>query len=411
MSALFAGESPATDRKPLDPDLLIGTSAGAMNASIILAQEVRLGSLAAAAEALKEIWVDRIAEGADRCGNGVYRIRGLPFQFFDSRCLERGLAPLLTNVVEDGAVLASESVRSAAAFVLAPDRRLRSLAQSINLTELISTLPYSESLRAVLPLADLGRSLRGLRIVAMDLSTGKVRLFNEADVRQLGYLPLLASTALPVFFPAEAIDGHHFINGTAMANTPLLPAITESDIMHIVYMDPALSNISRVRLTNVIDAIDRVMVVNFAYALNRDIQLAREINTALRLIEAGTPADQLTPMDMHALLRALARIRRREQEGNPYRKLTIHRYHPRDDLGDDLGLMNLDRERTIRISERGYADAIEHDCERNGCLRPDEPVGVHWAAAAAVPAPFPEHLTLSEASAAERRASPEAAVP
>lgn len=396
MRALFAGESPATGGEPLEPDVLIGTSAGAMNAAVVLAQEVRLGGLVAATDELRRIWVDRIAEGADRCGNGVYRIRGLPFQFFDRHCLECGFAPLLADISEDAAVLLRNAMRSAAGFVLAPERRLRNLARSINLTELISTFPFYESLREFLPLEALDRSRRRIRIVAMDLTTGKVRLFNEGDIRQLGYLPLLASTALPVFFPPRVIDGHYFINGTALANTPLLPAIAESDEMHIVYMDPAVRNISRERLSNVVDAIDRVMIVNFAYALNRDIQLAREINVALEQIEAGTPAEQLTLLDLHALLRTLARIRRREREGNPYRKLTIHRYHPRDDLGDDLGLMNLDRDRTIRIINRGYEDAVDHDCDRNACLRPDAPAGARPRTAVAMPGGPPEHLTLTE---------------
>ena len=65
MKALFSGHSPATNHVPLDPDLRIGTSAGAMNAAGVLAQEVRHGSLVAAIEKLEALWTEWIANRDD----------------------------------------------------------------------------------------------------------------------------------------------------------------------------------------------------------------------------------------------------------------------------------------------------------------------------------------------------------
>ena len=52
-------------------------------------------------------------------------------------------------------------------------------------------------------------------------------------------------------------------------------------------MDPDLHAIDPVRLESIVDSIDRLMVVNVSYMHNRDISFAREINTALEVIDAG----------------------------------------------------------------------------------------------------------------------------
>jgi hypothetical protein len=131
-----------------------------------------------------------------------------------------------------------------------------------------------------------------------------------------------------------------------------------------------------------------VLVVNFAYKLNRDIRRAGQINRALDLIAAGPPAGALSRQDALALMRSLARIRDRLQAGNPYRPLTIHRYHPRDDLGGDLGFMNLDPGRIAAVIERGYTDTLTHDCGESECIipgRPPAPPRPTTAETAAVP--------------------------
>ena len=374
MKALFAGDSPSTNKTPLDPDLLIGTSAGAMNAAGLLALEVRTGSLSGAVEALQSNWLNWVADGAPRCGNGVYRIRGLPFYYLSGNCLKRGPIPFVAEATQDAGVFFEGAVGTVADFFRSEAPRLRTLARSIDFAALISTAPFLGTLQVILPLEDFARSTRGLRVVALDLTAGQVELFNEDDVRQLGYGPLLASLALPIFFPPYQIGNQAYLNPTTLATTPLLPAIQESATMHLVYMDPDLSTINPIRLVDIVDAMDRVIVVNFAYMLNRDIQRAREINITLELIQNGVRVESLSPQEGLALLHSLAPIRARILAGNPYRPLTIHRYHPRDDLGGDLGLMNLARSRLVEIIDRGYADTVAHDCEASGCVIPGRPV-------------------------------------
>ena len=369
MAALFAGQSPSTEYTPLDPDLLIGTSAGAVNIAMVAAHEVRTGSLVAAVDAIRTLWIERIAEGANVCGNGVFRIRGIPLYLMDRACLRQGLGQIVVNASEDAAVFLRGSVGAAVDF-LGSAPPLQTLARSINLSSLVSTAPFLDTLHDILPLDELDCSTRRLRIVALDLTTGEIRLFTEDDVHKLGYEPLLCSATVPVFFPPHTSQGHVFVTGTTFATTPLLPAIDVSDTMHLVYMDPALRDISPMRLDDLIDTVDRTMVVNFAYMLDQDIQRAKALNLALALIEEGATPESLTTEEIHALLLSIARIRDRLQEGNPYRPLTIHRYHPHDDLGSDLGLMNLDRQRITELIERGYTDTIVHDCEACDCVLP-----------------------------------------
>jgi NTE family protein len=376
MKALFTGQSSATDYNPLDPDLLIGTSAGALNAAGLIAHEVRTGSLLGAVAELQSLWTDWIADGSLRCGNGVYRIRGLPFELLDRNCLDRGLTPFVREATEDAGLFVRGSFHVAARVVrslLSTDPQpTRTLAQSIDFSTLISAAPFAETLEYFVPAGTFAQSARRLRIVALDVSTGIMKLFDENDMRRLGVEPLLASTALPIFFPPRRIEGRDYVNGTTLASTPLLPAIQESATMHFVYMDPDLRAISPTRLDDIIDAMDRVMVINFASMLNRDIELAQQINTALHLIENGVRVESLSTQDVQSLLRTLPAILERAEAGNPYRPLTIHRYHPHDDLGSELGLMNLDRRRIIELVERGYHDAVAHDCEASGCVLPQQ---------------------------------------
>ena len=45
---------------------------------------------------------------------------------------------------------------------------------------------------------------------------------------------------------------------------------------------------------------------------------------------------------------------------------------PRDDLGGGiLGWLDFSRERVQRLIDRGFRDAVAHDCDRSGCVRAD----------------------------------------
>jgi hypothetical protein len=58
-------------------------------------------------------------------------------------------------------------------------------------------------------------------------------------------------------------------------------------------------------------------------------------------------------------------------QSGPFKNLTIHRYHPRDDVSGVLGLLDFNRNRIARLMDRGYKDAVEHDCRASQCVMPD----------------------------------------
>lgn len=60
-----------------------------------------------------------------------------------------------------------------------------------------------------------------LAVTATDLETGAEKVFSAGDVIE----PLLASTAMPGIFPPVAIDGNNYIDGGVANNVPIAPAV------------------------------------------------------------------------------------------------------------------------------------------------------------------------------------------
>jgi NTE family protein len=57
-------------------------------------------------------------------------------------------------------------------------------------------------------------------VIASDLATGSAVAFRQGDLRR----HVLASAAIPGIFPPVAVDGRTFIDGGVSAHVPLLPA-------------------------------------------------------------------------------------------------------------------------------------------------------------------------------------------
>jgi NTE family protein len=60
-----------------------------------------------------------------------------------------------------------------------------------------------------------------LAITATDLDTGAEKVFSSGDVVE----PLLASTAMPGIYPPVPIDGRNYIDGGVANNVPIAPAV------------------------------------------------------------------------------------------------------------------------------------------------------------------------------------------
>jgi hypothetical protein len=189
-------------------------------------------------------------------------------------------------------------------------------------------------------------------------------------VGDLGYKALLATGAIPGLFPPVEIGGHLFVDGGLLVNTPLKPAIVAGATdLHVVFLDPLLFN-SDLGSTETFDVLVRSFAIVSADRVKQDIQTARRINRALHILErlerGGTVTDSSD--DLRALGHLDGVVRRLSGGARPRRELTIHCYRPNSDLGGATDLLNFRRPRIDELIERGYQDAVLHDCKENGCV-------------------------------------------
>lgn len=123
-----------------------------------------------------------------------------------------------------------------------------------------------------------------LFICASNVMTGKIRVFTQKD---LTIDSVLASACLPFMFQAVEIEGEHFWDGGYMGNPPLFPLIYEggcSDIL-IVQLNPI--NIAELPKTSQA-ILDRVNTLSFNSSLMREM---RVINFMSKLIDKGIDDD------------------------------------------------------------------------------------------------------------------------
>jgi predicted acylesterase/phospholipase RssA len=386
LKALLGGEMAGAGYRRIEPGIFTGTSVGSFNAAIMVSQPgVPSGQTA---EDLERIWLNEIAGTAMRCGNGVIRFRGNLLRLVDPSCYASPLAPF--QQVGADAEFVGQSLFSRGLNALMTQGSLANrVLQFVDLSALISVEPFREMLRKTIPSHAIRVSERKLRIVATNWETGEVKTFENKDVADEAFGPqmIMASAAIPGLFPPVKIGEDLYVDGGTVMNTPLKCALQAgATTMHVVYLDPDVGNIPINRLMNSIDTFDRVFTIMLATKINEDIETAAWINEGLRTIElvtrAGSASD-LSAGDITAFIRVAAQIEARMKEGRPYKKLTIHRYHPKDDLGGPLGMLDFSEESITRLIARGYEDAVFHDCDQSRCVFPDrapppEAVG-RWA--------------------------------
>lgn len=378
MKALFAGQSPATELTPLVPEIYTGTSAGAFNASY-LASQIGLDTFQSV-QALEQVWLTRLAGDPDGCSNGVARIRLDPFTIFDPACFMSNPGRTLSNIGDDLAFFARDFSERAAQFLFDdPNAPIQAhLAKLIDLSAF-----FSENLGTLIPsviaFQNLPASPRKLAIAATNWSRGVTEIYFNANMANPDApLYVKASAAIPGIFPPVRIGTQTYVDGGVLMNTPLKPAINlGAGTIHVIYMDPDISKIRVDRLQNTLDMIDRIFQIQSAKTLNDDIENAARVNRGLEL--ARSQSVKFTAADQRVISRLLGQADiRAEQDGHDhssilagYKQITIHRYHPNDDLGGLLGFLRFERANIEALIAKGYNDALNHDCREEGCIGPD----------------------------------------
>lgn len=368
MRALTLGESPVSGFRPLDFGAFSGTSVGAYNATFMASRRA-LGGPHAIGE-LESVWRQRIANTMTSCGNGVFRIRGAPFQFLDPTCLLHPLQNLVA-LARDSVPLTEGFLAQAAKFATSEQTLQVRLIESIDISAFISVAPLDALVADTIDVDALGAAAGRLAVVASDWQRGTPVVFDNEDLaHRYGRQPILASMALPGLFPPVKIDDSLFVDGAVTMNTPLKPAIEEgADVLHVVYVDPLIEDLPFPEVPSTADSFYRLYLILVADKVTTDLGTAATINAMLlgggvrELWEAFSEIlNQLDEIPPH--FRAIQRM----AAGVDYRPLEIHKYRPRGDGGNAVGLLDFQEEAVDRNIARGFADASRHDCIAEGCI-------------------------------------------
>jgi NTE family protein len=364
MKALFNGQSAATGYATMDPDVVAGTSAGALNASLLLSAPIESSS--AAIEYLEDVWLNTVADAPGRCGSGVMRFRGNPLPFIHAACFTPNPISPFLDLAEDGAFLAQDFLRRGVQFLTSPVDIDQRALELVDVAAFVATSPLLRLLHNTVRLDKIRSSRKKLRVAVTNWRTGALKVFANEDMNdENGYKVILASSSIPGVFPRVEIENDPYVDGGLVMNTPLKLAIDAgAESLHIIYMDPDTVRVPLPRLPNTANDMYRSLIIGFGATLKRDLELARRVNQAVAGSQPGTASEHGSePGDGREIPPGSLTY---GVDGNPHRRLSMHLYHPFGSL--DGGWLSFDRHHLQQSIERGVKDAIDHDCRVNQCI-------------------------------------------
>jgi len=372
--ALFMGQSPATGHTPLEPEIFTGTSVGAFNAAFLVSYWASYGQAAIAN--LENIWLSQISHEARTSANQGFRFIADPVAFFNPRYFLADPIASVSRIIKDSTYLFWDFL-DRFRYIVNPqedeplsERFLHTLA----IDNFISREPFQQLIKEVVDFEAIRGSAKLLNIASTNWETGEVVEFTNYDFTdKLGPRIIMASSAIPGFFTPQTVGAQPYVDGSVLMNTPLRPAINGgADILHVIYLDPDVSSIPIHYLSNILSTLYRTQVINWAHTVNESIKSAMDVNDSLTLIRSAQRPDGMPDVSAKGVMQALVKFGASLQEISKYKTLTIHRYHPRDELGGPLSLLDLRRERIEYLIERGFRDAVTHNCITSKCVLPPD---------------------------------------
>jgi hypothetical protein len=148
-----------------------------------------------------------------------------------------------------------------------------------------------------------------------------------------------------------------------------VPAIdADADVLHVIYMDPDVKNMPTEELEYTLQVFYRMQVIGWARTINREIDHDQTLNNAVRILGQIDPGVAKTIEDFLLTNQPESKIAGRLRRAPGRREITIHRYHPIENLGGLLGFLNVHHDRIAGLIERGFSDAVDHDCKWSGCV-------------------------------------------
>jgi predicted acylesterase/phospholipase RssA len=375
LKALFTGQSYATQYAPLEPDIFTGTSVGSFNAAFLVSLWETHGQAGVAN--LETVWLNRLArEGRTSFADNGYRYLANPLEFLDPRRFFIDPMGSVSRFASDSLYLFWDFLDRLMYVLNSQDDEplMDRLLHTIAIDNLITREPFNRLIREIVKFEAIRRSTKELSVAATNWETGEVQEFRNYDFTdKLGPRIILASSALPGFFTPETVGAQPFVDGAVLMNTPLRPAIrARANVLHVIYLDPDVSSIPIHYLSNILSTLYRTQVINWASTVNEAIKQAQSVNDALTLLKKAERDPGLEGVKPKGAIQALSKFGQNLKWAAHYQLLTIHRFHPRDELGGPLSLLDLRRERIEYLIERGFHDAVIHDCKVSKCILPEE---------------------------------------
>ena len=369
MRAILAGASPSTRHQPCNPEIYTGTSVGAYNAAIMASQPGTppLRTL----DALIQIWRQRIANTPGGCGNGVFRLRGIPLQELEPACFLDPVSSFVRFSL-DWVYLAQQGMIRAARFASSDLPLPGRLLDIPDISAFFDPAPLRELIWSTVDLDSLGRSTKNLAVATSDWQNGLTRVFWKREIVEHREIDaILASTAIPGIFPTIDIHGVPYVDGALTMNTPLKPAIQAgADILHVIYLDPLIAVAEPARYASTFETMARVYAILAAAQVRNDIEDAESVNRGLAILAGARQQVQGDSGDLLSALDDLEGIIRRI-DAQPRRTLIIHRYVPQGQLASGSQLLDFALDHIDSLIEQGYRDAVHHDCKTAGCVLPE----------------------------------------
>jgi NTE family protein len=371
LKALFSGKSVATRGQLLEPDIFLGTSIGSFNASFLASQWDEFG--AAAVTNLERVWLETLA--ADATGqNGGIRFRGDPSYYLNPKSyLPNPMHPFMQFAL-DGAVIAWDATQRGVQLVTSPETLREKLANLFNFPSFISADPWEQTINRHINFEAIRRTQKQLRVVATNWTTGTLRFFTNHDMTEkLGPKAILASSAIPGVFPPVYVGAEPYVDGGVLMNTPLREAVhLGGEVLHVIYMDPDVASIPASALGSSVATTYRLQEISWAALVNDDIQDAAMINQGIRILHRMVSGEEVADPELETLTKGMHKIAPRLKRFLTYKPLTIHRYHPCEELSAGaLGMLNLDREHIEDLIAKGFLDASLHECGKEECVLPE----------------------------------------
>jgi predicted acylesterase/phospholipase RssA len=395
VQALCSGRSLATGNLPIEPGVFAAASTGAFNACLLVSQWDEHGL--AAVPNLEKVWRDRLSW--NWFGHGGFRLRLNPLDLLDPR------GSALPRLWTDFRDLSGAIWTRASKLLTSRDEFLERLAGLVDISLLIGTEPWKETIAGSINFEKIGASRLRVTVATTNWDTGGVCSFvNRREPHPIGPEVVRAASAVPGFYRPESVDGQLHTDGESQMNAPLKPAIDQlRDIalcepeeldfhLHIIYLCARKNHMPVSALESTLQMLYGTQVINWTSRIDQDLQRAQRINQGIVMIEdlaalhkyeaAGSQEPEteairrirervasMPQRERQGLLTTAARIMQRRQAKAEWQKLTIHRYFPPQGLDSMLGFLDYRRSRLDRLIEQGFTDTAAHDCQVNRCVQ------------------------------------------